>query len=195
MPLASCSSRALLSSESLHLVNNPLARYLTICAEVSCTLFCLFCLLRSRRNSLCCLETKFTAAYSSKAANTNRRHTAIQMSMALTQETWEREGERHHETRGEMRGSNVVSSRIPLGSAMKITAPPTHTLHWALVSPSVQPPPAQVASSLRIAPKLTTGGSLMRKQKQKHNFEVNQSGHCSQNCSFPSIFLNIQKLI
>lgn len=52
------------------------------------TLFCLFCRLRRRRNSLCCLETKFTAAYSSKAANTNRRHTAIQMSIAFTYETW-----------------------------------------------------------------------------------------------------------
>lgn len=52
------------------------------------TLFCLLCLLRSLRNSLCCLDTKFTAAYSSNAANTKRRHTAIQMSIAFTYETY-----------------------------------------------------------------------------------------------------------
>ncbi|TNN86712.1 hypothetical protein EYF80_002895 [Liparis tanakae] len=37
------------------------------------------------KNSLCCRETKLTAAYSSSAANTKRRHTAIQMSMAFTE--------------------------------------------------------------------------------------------------------------
>lgn len=48
------------------------------------TILCCRCFFLSLMNSLCCLETKFTAAYSSRAANTNRRHTAIQMSMAFT---------------------------------------------------------------------------------------------------------------
>lgn len=43
-----------------------------------------FLLLRNLRSSLCCLETKFTAAYSSSAEKTKSRHTAIQMSMAFT---------------------------------------------------------------------------------------------------------------
>lgn len=37
-----------------------------------------------RSSSLCCLDTKLTAAYSSSAEKTKRRHTAIQMSMAFT---------------------------------------------------------------------------------------------------------------
>lgn len=39
---------------------------------------------RRRMNSLCWRDTKLTAAYSSRAANTKSRHTAIQMSMAFT---------------------------------------------------------------------------------------------------------------
>lgn len=50
----------------------------------SLTILCCRCFFLSLMNSLCCLETKLTAAYSSRAANTNRRHTAIQMSMAFT---------------------------------------------------------------------------------------------------------------
>ena len=48
------------------------------------TLWFLFCLRLRRRNSFCCLETKLTPAYSSNAANTKSRHTAIQISMAFT---------------------------------------------------------------------------------------------------------------
>lgn len=51
---------------------------------VTLTILCLRCFLRSLMNSLCCLETKLTAAYSNSAANTNSRQTAIQMSMAFT---------------------------------------------------------------------------------------------------------------
>ncbi len=57
---------------------------LCVCAFVALTILCLRCFLRSLMNSLCCLETKLTAAYSSSAANTNSRQTAIQMSMAFT---------------------------------------------------------------------------------------------------------------
>lgn len=39
---------------------------------------------RNLNSSLCCLETKLTAAYSSRAEKTKSRHTAIQMSMAFT---------------------------------------------------------------------------------------------------------------
>lgn len=39
---------------------------------------------RRRMNSLCCRDTKLTAAYSSRAAKTKSRQTAIQMSMAFT---------------------------------------------------------------------------------------------------------------
>lgn len=52
-----------------------------------------FLLRRNRRSSLCCLDTKFTAAYSKSAENTKSRHTAIQMSMALTYDTCERRQE------------------------------------------------------------------------------------------------------
>lgn len=51
---------------------------------IALTILCLRCFLRSLMNSLCCLETKLTAAYSNNAANTNSRQTAIQMSMAFT---------------------------------------------------------------------------------------------------------------
>lgn len=45
----------------------------------------LFLLCRLKRSSsLCCLDTKLTAAYSSSAEKTKRRHTAIQISMAFT---------------------------------------------------------------------------------------------------------------
>lgn len=53
-----------------------------------------FLLRRNRRSSLCCLDTKFTAAYSRSAENTKSRHTAIQMSMALTYDTYERRQEK-----------------------------------------------------------------------------------------------------
>lgn len=46
-----------------------------------CCSFSFFLILK---NSLCWRETKLTAAYSSSAANTKSRHTAIQMSMAFT---------------------------------------------------------------------------------------------------------------
>lgn len=48
------------------------------------TILCCRCFFLSLMSSLCCRETKLTAAYSSRAANTNRRHTAIQISMAFT---------------------------------------------------------------------------------------------------------------
>lgn len=54
------------------------------CVGLFCTLL-LFLLCRLKRSSsLCCLDTKLTAAYSSSAEKTNRRHTAIQISMAFT---------------------------------------------------------------------------------------------------------------
>lgn len=53
-----------------------------------------FLLRRNRRSSLCCLDTKFTAAYSKSAENTKSRHTAIQMSMALTYDTYEKRQEK-----------------------------------------------------------------------------------------------------
>lgn len=46
-----------------------------------CCSFSFFLILK---NSLCWRETKLTAAYSSSAAKTKSRHTAIQMSMAFT---------------------------------------------------------------------------------------------------------------
>lgn len=47
------------------------------------TLWCLLFLL-NLSSSLCCRDTKLTAAYSRSAENTNSKHTAIQMSMAFT---------------------------------------------------------------------------------------------------------------
>jgi len=57
-----------------------------VVSAVTFTLF-FFLLRRNRRSSLCCLDTKFTAAYSKSAENTKSRHTAIQMSIALTYDT------------------------------------------------------------------------------------------------------------
>lgn len=53
-------------------------------AEFLGTLLLLLCCRLNRSSSLCCLDTKLTAAYSNSAEKTKRRHTAIQMSMALT---------------------------------------------------------------------------------------------------------------
>lgn len=53
------------------------------CVGLFCTLLLFLCRLK-RSSSLCCLDTKLTAAYSSSAEKTKRRHTAIQMSMAFT---------------------------------------------------------------------------------------------------------------
>ncbi len=39
---------------------------------------------RNRKSSLCCRETKLTAAYSNRAEKTNNKHTAIQISIAFT---------------------------------------------------------------------------------------------------------------
>lgn len=51
------------------------------------TLWCRRLLLK-RRSSLCCRETKLTAAYSNRAEKTKSKHTAIQISIAFTQDTW-----------------------------------------------------------------------------------------------------------
>lgn len=49
-----------------------------------CTLLLFLWWRLNRSSSLCCRDTKLTAAYSNSAEKTKSRHTAIQMSMALT---------------------------------------------------------------------------------------------------------------
>lgn len=70
----------------LNLTKSPEWRYtpVRIMLFCVCTFRFLLCFRFKRRSSFCCLETKLTPAYSSKAAKTNSRHTAIQMSIAFT---------------------------------------------------------------------------------------------------------------
>lgn len=53
--------------------------------------FSFFLLRRNRRSSLCCLDTKLTAAYSNNAEKTKSRQTAIQISIAFTYDTYQKE--------------------------------------------------------------------------------------------------------
>lgn len=74
-----------------------------------------FLLRRNRRSSLCCLDTKLTAAYSNNAEKTNSRQTAIQISIALTYDTY--------------RNKKTVSRKMMWKDVIKILRGKTSTIY------------------------------------------------------------------